>query len=76
MPPGAARDGGRAWIEAIFASRAAANGGVVRRAVRDVEREIGRAALIAEVRRRGWHLVECGDQFVIVCNPGRITVIC
>lgn len=49
-------------------------GGVVRRMVKDVEREIGRDALIREVRRRGFHLVECGDQFIIICNPAKLRV--
>lgn len=67
----------RAWTAAVvFAAKAAARGGIVRRAVRDVEREIGRDACSAEVRRRGFHLVECGGQFIVIRNPGRLTLIC
>jgi len=75
--PAAANPGpGAAWLAAIFAARAVAGGGTVRRAVRDVEREVGRAALEAGARRRGFHLVECGGQFIVICNPGRLTLIC
>ncbi|MFP4044002.1 MAG: hypothetical protein ACLFTP_05470 [Rhodosalinus sp.] len=49
---------------------------MLRRSVRDVEREIGREALVAEVRARGFHLIECGGQFIIICNSGHIRVIC
>jgi hypothetical protein len=64
------------WRERIFTAKAAANGGIIRRAVRNVEREIGREALELEVRRRGYHLIECGGQFLIICNPGHLRVIC
>lgn len=64
------------WCNSIFATKSALNGGIVRRAVRDVEREIGRDMLVCEVRRRGFHLVECNGQYIIICNPGQIRVVC
>ncbi|OYW61320.1 MAG: N-(5'-phosphoribosyl)anthranilate isomerase [Rhodobacterales bacterium 32-66-7] len=64
------------WLEGVFSAKAVARGGVVRRAVRDVEREIGRLRFVAEVRRRGFHLVECGGQFIVICNPGQMQVLC
>ncbi|MFN3643470.1 MAG: hypothetical protein ACK4TB_11180 [Gemmobacter sp.] len=64
------------WRDQIFAAKAAREGGIIRRAVRDVEREIGREALELEVRRRGFHLLECGGQFLIICNRGHLRVIC
>ena len=44
------------------------NGEVIRRKVRDVERFIGRDALLAETRRRGYPVVENAGHFVIFCN--------
>lgn len=64
------------WLEELFSAKAVNKGGVVRRAVRDVEREVGRAALEAHVRKRGFHLVECGGQFIVICNPGLLKVVC
>jgi hypothetical protein len=64
------------WSDKVFSAKAVADRGVVRRAIRDVERDIGRAAFELEVRRRGFHLIECETQFVVICNPGRINVIC
>ena len=64
------------WLDRIFAAEAVRRGGVVRRAVRDVEREVGRDRLELEVRRRGFHLVEVAGQFVIICTPGQLRVIC
>lgn len=65
-----------AWVNAVFGCQAAQSGGIVRRAVRDVDREIGRLAFEREVRRRGFHLIECGGQFIVICNPGQLRILC
>lgn len=52
----------------LFGSRAAMNGEVIRRKVRDVERYIGRELFLAETRRRGYPVVENAGQFVVFCN--------
>lgn len=64
------------WLSQLFSTRAAEHGGVVRRRAADVERRIGRVALEVEVRRRGYHMVECGGQFIIFCDPGEAQLIC
>lgn len=65
-----------AWSERLFRAKAAQTGGVVRRKIRDVHREVGRDAFIAEVQRRGFHLVECGDQYLVICHPGQLRILC
>lgn len=62
----------RAWLDDLFSAKAVEKGGIVRRAMR----EVGRAVLVGEVRRRGFHLIECGGQFIVICNPGQMQVIC
>ena len=52
----------------VFASKAARDGAVIRRKVRDVERMIGRDIFLDEVRRRGFRAVENAGQFVVFCN--------
>lgn len=64
------------WLQQIFDSRAARSGGIVRRKVRDVERILGRAAFIAEIQRRGYHLVETSGQFIIFCHNDAVEIIC
>ena len=64
-----------AWIARLFDAKTAGRGGVVRRSVISVEREIGRAALVNEVTRRGFHLIECGGQFIVICNTGHLKII-
>ncbi|MCU0826501.1 MAG: N-(5'-phosphoribosyl)anthranilate isomerase [Tabrizicola sp.] len=56
------------WISHLFASQAAREGGVIRRKIRDVERFVGREIFLAEMRRRGFPVVENAGQFVIFCN--------
>ncbi len=52
----------------LVASKAPRDGAVIRRQVRDVERYVGRAAFLTEIRRRGFTVVENAGQFVIFCN--------
>ncbi|MGI3185327.1 N-(5'-phosphoribosyl)anthranilate isomerase [Nioella aestuarii] len=64
------------WLDQIFSAKAAMRGGVIRRSKGDVERKIGRSRLELEVRKRGFHLVEAGDQFIIICDRGEIRIVC
>lgn len=63
------------WCDTIFAAKAVKTGGIVRRAVRDVDREVGRDAFIAEVSRRRFHLIENNGQYIIICNREPVTVL-
>ena len=64
------------WMQQIFDAKAARQGGVVRRKMRDVERNVGRAAFLAEIQRRGFHAVENSGQVVIFCNNAPIRLLC
>ncbi|MFT4148987.1 MAG: N-(5'-phosphoribosyl)anthranilate isomerase [Paracoccaceae bacterium] len=57
-----------AWLIHLFSSQAAREGGVIRRKVRDIDRYVGREAFLAEMRRRGYPVIENAGQFVIFCN--------
>jgi hypothetical protein len=63
-------------IREIFAAKAVAKGGVIRREIRWIDREIGRDRFLAEIRARGIHLVETGGQWIVICNRGVFRVIC
>ncbi|QFT63556.1 hypothetical protein SAMN05421853_103251 [Roseivivax halotolerans] len=62
------------WLAQLFGAQAVHKGGVVRRSVRDVDRMIGREPFKREVQLRGFHLLECGGQFIVICNSGRMVV--
>jgi len=68
-------NGNPSWCDTVFRAKAARTGGIVRRAVRDVEREVGREAFIAEVTRRRFHLLECCGQFIVICSDEPLTVL-
>jgi hypothetical protein len=53
-------------VAQVFSAKTVRHGSVVRRSLRWVE---------AEVRSRGWHLVECNGQFVVFCTPRPIKVL-
>ena len=62
------------WIRTIFSARAA-QGGVVRRSTAWVDREVGRDLFIAEVRKRGFHLLASSNQFIVVCNRDPVQML-
>lgn len=63
------------WIENIFTAKIATEQGIVRRKKTSVNRYASREELIAAVRKRNFHLIETGDQFVIVCNSGAVKIV-
>jgi hypothetical protein len=63
------------WIDEIFSAKAVARGGVIRRDLRWIDREVGRERFMSEVRSRGFHLIESGDQWVVICHSGFFRVV-
>ena len=63
-------------LRRLFSAKAARTGGIVRRSVAWVDREIGQERLACAVRGRGYRMIRCGGQFVIICNDAKIEVIC
>ena len=64
-----------AWVDQMFQAQAA-SGGVVRRARADVDKLASLQEVIAEARARGFHVVETGDQVVVLCHPGQMVIHC
>ncbi|MET4127216.1 aspartate aminotransferase [Roseovarius sp. MBR-6] len=56
------------WLHDLFTSRAVQQGGVIRRKARVIERFVGMARFMAEIRRRGYQVAENSGQIVIFCN--------
>lgn len=63
------------WLRDVFSAKAVGRGGVIHRAVRDVERISGRELFVSEVHKRGFTLVENGGQFVVFCNRDAVRLI-
>jgi len=64
------------WINQIFESDQARNEGVVRRSRDSVKQYASFQALRAEVRRRNFHMIRSGEQYVIFCHTGELRLIC
>ena len=62
-------------IAEVFSAKSMARGGVIRRDRRWIDREIGWDRFMAEVRMRGFHLIETGGQWIVICNTGFLRVI-
>ncbi|MEW9918802.1 N-(5'-phosphoribosyl)anthranilate isomerase [Marimonas sp. MJW-29] len=63
------------WITHGFSAKAAREGGVVRRKIRDIERYVGLEVFLAELDRRGFTAVENAGQLVIFCNQEPVRVV-
>ena len=62
------------WLDRIFSAKSVASGGVVRRSRDWVASEIGIPRFEAAVRSRGFHLIEAGQQLVVICHSGPVTL--
>lgn len=60
------------WLNQIFSAKSVLSGGVVRRSRKWVEEEIGFELFEQSVRARGFHLLEAGDQLVVICHSGPV----
>ena len=63
------------WFRHLFAAKAALDGGVVRRKVRDMERMVGRQRFLDEVARRGFTAVENAGQVIVFCNAQPVRLL-
>ena len=64
-----------AWVTHVFSAKAAREGGVIRRKLRDIERYVGLEAFENELKRRGYHAVENAGQLIIFCNQEPVRLI-
>lgn len=61
-------DPAQPFLRQCFGTKAARDGAVIRRKIRDVDRQIGCERFLAEIDRRGYQVVENAGQFVVFCN--------
>jgi len=64
------------WIQKIFQAKQAQNGGIVRRSLASISAYASLPDLVAEVKRRNFHMVITGAQAVIFCHPGDLSIAC
>ncbi|NOY42564.1 MAG: N-(5'-phosphoribosyl)anthranilate isomerase [Planctomycetes bacterium] len=64
------------WLEQFFDAQQVDKGGIIRRSIKDVERLASKEKLLFEVKQRGFHMVETGEQYVIFCHTGAMKIHC
>lgn len=64
------------WLLQIFNAKQVPAGGVVRRNKRHVEKQSSLQDLVSAARSFGFHLIETGDQYVVICNAGELRIHC
>lgn len=63
------------WLSDIFNAEQARRSGIIRRNVSLVKRKASEEALRNEVIKRGFHLIRSGDQYIVMCHKGELSVI-
>ncbi len=58
----------------MFDAQIVAREGIVRRKKADVEKYASFQELLNRVRNEDYHLIETGDQYVVLCNSGALTM--
>jgi len=64
------------WVDQMFDAQAVLAGGVVRRSVHDVRRFGAMDEIVERAQENGWHVVETGDQIVVLCHAGALAIHC
>jgi hypothetical protein len=64
-----------AWIAQIFESKIAKSGGVVRRRLSSIDQFASRTQLQQECKKRGYHIVEHGNQWLIFCDKAMVKIV-
>ena len=65
-----------AWVDQIFDAKIVKKDGLVRRKKSDVHRKTSFDERLLQVQERGYHLLETGNQYVVLCNKGAIVIHC
>lgn len=64
-----------AWIDQVFKAGAVAKGNFVRRKKTNVDKYASMKELTKEVKKKKFHLIETGDQIIVICNKGDVKIV-
>lgn len=65
-----------AWLQQMFDAQIVEKEGIVRRKRELVHKESSFDDLLAHVRSQNFHLIETGDQYIVICNSGVLKIHC
>ena len=64
------------WIEQMFGAQIVEKEGIVRRKKSDVHKNASFKILEKYCREQQYHLIETGNQYIVMCNAGALKVHC
>lgn len=64
------------WLDQMFDADQVDSGGVIRRKKQAVLKHTSISAVVKRAKAEGWHVLENGDQLVVLCNPGVVKIHC
>ena len=64
-----------ACVRQMSQSQIAKRGGVVRRKITSIDMFASRAEVKAECTKRGYHIVQHGDQWLVFCDKASVKII-
>lgn len=63
------------WVAQIFQSQMAKTGGLARRKISSIQKYASLNEVELECAKRGYHIVENGNQWIIFCNKAKVQII-
>lgn len=60
----------------MFGAQSVDKENIVRRKKADVQKYASFSALLNRVRAEQYHLIETGDQYIVICNQGVLKIHC
>ncbi|MDQ2089003.1 aspartate aminotransferase [Marimonas arenosa] len=60
------------WLHGVLSSKSVADGHVIRRKIRDIERFVGMDRFLEEIRLRGFRAIENRGYVIVICNQAPI----
>ena len=64
-----------AWVRQIFQSKIAKRGGVVRRKITSINRYASRDEVRRACKRKRYHIIAHGDQWLIFCDRAQVRIV-
>jgi len=64
------------WLEQWFSADQANHGGIIRRDRDWVQKFSSIQEVRDEAQQRGWHMIETGNQIVLLCHQGELIIHC
>lgn len=65
-----------AWTDQMFPAQQARKGGIIRRDLEDVLKFSSREEILAIAKNKNYHVIESGNQIVVLCNDGDLKILC